>query len=166
MLLIVDANVLIDYLLTDETILTASARYIGEIHILHEVIDEVDQLDEAHCNKLGLIIVEPTVEQLVEAGRDAGPLAFSDRLCLILARDRGWICLTNDRPLHRACEAVGVVSMWGLELMLELVESGHMRPVDALRNAEQIRENSGGRLSDKIMERFFNEVAVRGKKHR
>lgn len=162
MLLIVDANVLIDYVLTDETILALAANHLGSIHVLREVVDEVDQIDEAECDQLGLIVVDPSVDQLLEAGREAGPLAFADRLCLILARENGWTCVTNDRPLHRACADAGVATMWGLELLLELVAGGHLGQDDALRVAELIRDKSGGRVTEAIMDRFREEVAARG----
>ncbi|MCK5801053.1 MAG: hypothetical protein KAI47_27890 [Deltaproteobacteria bacterium] len=47
MLLIVDANVLIDYLKVDESILALSCSAIGTVHVPRDVVDEVQQADDA-----------------------------------------------------------------------------------------------------------------------
>lgn len=43
--------------------------------------------------------IEPTVEQMDEVGRCVARLPFQDWLCLIVARQEGHACLTNDVPL-------------------------------------------------------------------
>ena len=42
MLLIVDANVLIDYLKTDSSILALAARHLGVIRVASVILDEVE----------------------------------------------------------------------------------------------------------------------------
>ena len=89
MLLLVDANVLIDYANTDPTVLSLVARHLGPVHVPRDVLDEVRQLDEEACDRLGLLVVEGTLGQLLEAGAAGGALSFADWMCLILARRRG-----------------------------------------------------------------------------
>ncbi len=62
-----DANVLIDYTRTDPTVLTLVVRHLGPTHVPREVLGEVDQLDEEACDRLGLVVVEGTLEQILEA---------------------------------------------------------------------------------------------------
>lgn len=138
MLLLVDANVLIDFAATDREVLELVVRHVGPVHVPRDVFDEVDQLDEATCAALGLVIVEGTLDQLAEAGAARGRLSFPDRVCMILARDNGWTCVTNDGRLRRECEAVGIQVRWGLQLLLALVESGAMTANRAVSVAEAV----------------------------
>lgn len=59
-------------------------------------------------------------------------------MCLILARDEGWTCVSNDGPLRRACSASGATVMWGLQMMLELVAAGGLEVGEAIAVAEAI----------------------------
>jgi len=95
---IADANVLIDYAKASLEILGLVATHIGPVYVAAAVLDEVEQLDEAQCQTTGLTIVDGTFAQLTEAAQRGGPLSFEDKLCLVLARDHGWACLSNDGP--------------------------------------------------------------------
>jgi hypothetical protein len=57
---------------------------------------------------------------------------------LVLARDNGWICLSNDGPLREACKAQDVPVVWGLEIMLSLVEGKYLTPAAAIQAAQAI----------------------------
>ncbi len=63
-------------------------------------------------------------------------------MCLILARDQGWTCVTNDGRLRRACADEGVAVLWGLQLMVKLVEAGELSADDAISVAEAIGETN------------------------
>jgi predicted nucleic acid-binding protein len=136
--LVVDANVLIDYLKADESVLALMVRHVGPVYVPRDVLDEVQQLDQATCARLGLHIADGSLEQLIEAGQGGGGLSFTDRVCLVLARDNGWVCVTNDRRLRRACEQESVESWWGLELLLEVVDAGGLKADTAIEVAETI----------------------------
>lgn len=138
LLLLVDANVLIDFATTDREVLALVVQHIGAVHVPRDVLDEVEQLDEATCADLGLVVVEGTLDQLAEAGGRRGRLSFADRVCLILARDNGWTCVTNDGRLRRECETAGVPVKWGLQLLLALVDCGAMTPDAAVLVAEAV----------------------------
>lgn len=157
MLLLVDANVLIDFATTDRTVLSRVARHLGAIHVPRDVLAEVDQLDEAACTELGLVVIDGTIEQLAEAGAARGRLSFEDRVCLILARDHGWTCVTNDGALRRECAAAGIAVMWGLELMLELVAAGGMRADEAIAVAEAIGR-ANPRMKAEVVEEFRSKL--------
>ena len=138
MLLVVDANVLIDFAKADVSVLALVVRHVGPLHVARDVLDEVSQLDEDACARLGVTIVDGTLEQLAEAGAMRGGLSFEDRMCLILARDNGWVCVSNDGKLRRTCGEFGVEVWWGLQLLLDLVAAGALEADAAIDVAEAI----------------------------
>lgn len=155
---IADANVLIDYAKTNLDILGLVARHVGPVYIASAILDEVDQLDEAQCQALGLIIVEANFTQLAEASQRGGPLSFEDKLCLVLARDNSWTCLSNDGPLRDACLENGVTVVWGLEIMLQLVETGHLSADKAIDVAKEIHLINPLYITMKIVTTFCNRL--------
>jgi predicted nucleic acid-binding protein len=140
--LVPDANVLIDYAESDRGVLALIAQYVAAIHIPSPVLAEVRRLSSREAVRLGLEVVEPTLAQATEAARGAGPTSFEDRLCLAVARDNGWACLTNDRALRRACGEWDVRCIWGLEVMGILVHAGHLAAKRAQAIAERIAEGN------------------------
>lgn len=119
---VIDANVLIDYLECAPVVITTVARTLGPVHVPRAVYDEV--CDEARfpdrvavLRQLSLCIHDESTEQLLEAGLLAeshGRLSFQDALCLVVARDLRFSCITNDKPLRSKCGAIGVEVVWGL----------------------------------------------------
>ncbi len=157
MLLVVDANVLIDYAKADESVLALVVRHIGPVFVPRDVLDEVDQVDEDTCTRLGLQIAEGSLEQLLEAGAGGGGLSFQDWMCLILARDNGWVCVTNDGRLRRACEEADVEIRWGLQLMLEVVDAGGLDAETAIEVAEAIGRTNRW-IGASVVEAFVKKV--------
>lgn len=157
-LLILDADVLIDYANSELRVLGLAARHLGPVHIAKPLLAEVEQLSESDCAALGLNLVEPTLEQLLEAGSQRGPLSFADRLCLILARDQGFICVSNDRRLRKECSTEGIRVLWGLELMVELVRLDRLHADKALRIAKAIHESNPRHISPGIIARFEQRI--------
>lgn len=160
--LLVDANVLVDYQAADLAILSLVSRHVGTVHIVSTVLAEVDGLDESECERLGFRVVEPTLAQAKEAASPNGRLSFQDRTCLVVCRDNGWTCVSNDKALRRSCDAVGVAVRWGLELMLELVQGGHLPAEDADEAAERIHQANPVFLSATILAAFREKLAALG----
>jgi len=157
--LIADANVLIDFMEADPSVLSVLASEIGPVMIAAEVLEKVRLLDAATCERLGLTIVEATLDQLMEAGQGRPGLAFDDLVCLVLARDHERCCVTNDRALRTACEASGVDVRWGLEVMLPLVVGEALSAEDAIDVALTIQQNNPAFITEAIVRRFKAEVA-------
>lgn len=107
-LLILDANILIDFCQCDRTIVKLICNYVGQVYLTTPVLNEVKQIDEGDCQELGIILVEAELEQVVLAAEKKGSLSFQDNLCLILAKENGWACVTNDKPLRKRCKDEGV----------------------------------------------------------
>ncbi len=156
---VTDANVLIDYCNADLSILSLSARSLGPIYVPLQVLSRVIQLDQSECENIGLTLIEPSTEQLLEAGQGSSRLAFDDRICLILCRDNHWICLTNDKALRRACIEAGIQIIWGLELMVQLIGRGCLDPKDALGVAERIHTTNPAFVDRSILESFTKKIS-------
>lgn len=161
---IADANVLIDYVKTNPEILGLVSKHVGPIYVVADVLEEVDQLDVVQCHAIGLTIVEGSLAQMTEASQRGGPLSFEDKLCLILARDNGWSCLSNDGPLRDACKAQGVSVVWGLEIMLRLVEPGHASAAKVIEVAESIHLINPLYITQKIVRAFRRKAQLKGRK--
>ena len=153
-LLIVDANVLIDYALSDSAILALAVRHLGSVCVPLPVLDEVRQLTRDDCDRLGVTLLDPTLEELSVASSGRGSLSFEDELCLLLAKTGGFTCVTNDKTLRRACEAAGVPVRWGLELMVELVSKRELTVEAAITTARAIRASNPVHITAAILERF------------
>lgn len=161
---IADANVLIDYAKTTPDILTLVAKHVGPVYVAADVLEEVEQLDEAQCQAIGLKIVDGDLAQLTEASQRGGPLSFEDKLCLVLARDNGWSCLSNDGPLREACKAQGVPVVWGLEILLTLVEGKHLTASAAIQVAQAIHAVNPMFITTKVLAAFQKKVAEKSSK--
>jgi len=154
MLLVIDANVLIDYVQIDSSILALASRYLGNIHVPSVILDEVDQLDDAECERLGLIVIEEPLDVLLAASELRGRLSFEDRVCLQLTQRENWTCVTNDKSLRNACKEEGVEVLWGMRLMLELVKGEHLERKAAIDIAWAIHAVNPKHITDKIVNEF------------
>jgi len=99
--LILDANIVIDFLKCDRTIIKLICSNVGQIFLATPVLSEINEFDENDCTELGITLVEPDLEHLMRASEKKGRLSFQDKLCLLLAKERGWTCVTNDKPLRQ-----------------------------------------------------------------
>ena len=57
--LLMDANVLIDYQKSDFSVLGLVSKHVGEVHVLTNIIEEVDDLEVDDCERIGLKAIEP-----------------------------------------------------------------------------------------------------------
>jgi len=161
--LVLDANVLIDYCQCDRTILSLVSKHVGKVHVPSLVLDEVHELDEDECVRLGLVVVEPELDEVMTTAQRRCGLSFEDHLCLIMAKKRGWICATNDGRLRRECESEGVALLWGLGLMVKLVGLCVLSP-DAARDAALLMHSRNPRYITKtVIARFMTQI---GSAHR
>lgn len=103
--------------------------------------------------------MEPSLEQIMISTTKRGRL-FQDHLCLTLAKEYGWTCVTNDMPLRRECESEGVTLIWGIELICILVESGGL-PVKHSRGIIlQIQQNNPKYITNDIVKRAFERLGI------
>jgi hypothetical protein len=165
-LLILDACVLIDYCKTERSILKLAAGHVGQLHVATPVFEEVEQLDHAGAADLGLVLVDPPLELAMRAATRGGRLSFQDRLCLLLAKENGWTCVSNDTQLRGACESEGLSVLWGLEILVLLVEAGATSAADAKQIAEAIHDCNRF-ITSQVLKRFVRRIdSIKGRGNR
>ncbi len=154
-LMIMDACVLIDFINADRAILQLVVKYVGPLHVASPVVDEVNQIDdENELVELGLIIIEPEIEDAFAAATQPGPTSFQDRLCLLAAKRHGFTCVTNDKNLRKLCKQEGVPLLWGLQLIVELHKAGGIPGKSAEMIAQTIRKSNPKHITAEIVSRF------------
>lgn len=154
-----DANVLIDYSISNRVLLQRIAVHIAPIYICSVVLAEVEQLSRRRCQALKLNVVDPTVEQLETAAAKRGGLSVEDWLCFMLAQERGAVCVTNDRRLRAECQAHNVPVMRGLEPLVLLVQAKHVHPRVAIAAVQMMRDQNPLYVTAEIVEDFIAKVA-------
>lgn len=161
-----DANVLIDFCEADRTVLRLVSEHIGPVHVPLPILrEEVDQfLDDDDYDDLGIVPIEPPTETATLATKKRAGLSFHDQLCLLLARDNGWTCVTNDGRLRRECESEEVPVLWGLETIALLVDEQVLPAADAERMGRAIRTANPRFITDKILQAFLERIGAAVKK--
>jgi rRNA-processing protein FCF1 len=129
--IVIDATALIDFLGSEKSILPLISKRLGKLHVTRPVLEEVADLRKSQCGRLGITIVDLTFAQYKEASSLVGGLSFEDCTCFILARDNGWICITNDKRLRSECCRHGIGCLWGLETIVRLVQTLALAPTEA-----------------------------------
>jgi len=162
--MIMDACVLIDYLKTERSVFELFAKYIGPVHVVSPIVEEVKEIDSAEeLIKLGLIIVEPELEDAFAAASQIGSTSFQDKLCLLTAKRHGFTCVTNDKSLRKLCEKEKVPLLWGLQLLAGLHQYGGIPAADAIAIAQQIHETNPKHITARIVESFIGILRETGK---
>jgi rRNA-processing protein FCF1 len=159
-LLILDANILIDFCKCDKTIVQLICHHVGQIYLATPVLYEINEIDENDCLDLGIILVEPELELAILAAEEKGPLSFQDKLCFLMAKQNGWTCVTNDKPLRRRCDNEGVPLFWGIELICILVESGGLPLKQASELILEIMKLNPKYITDSIVANALKRLGI------
>lgn len=157
--MIMDACVLIDFFKADPGILLLIARHIGPLYIVSPIVDEVKEIqNEEELADLGLIVIEPELEDAYLAAGIPGALSFQDWLCLFTARRHGFTCVTNDINLRKQCGKEKIPLLWGLQLLIELHESAGIPAKRAIELAWKIHRSNPKHITPKIVEDFIKII--------
>lgn len=154
-LLIMDACVLIDYMKGELELFKLISSHIGPIFVATPIIEEVDfinNLDE--LEELGLIPLEPELEDVFQANELGGQTSFQDNICYLTAIRQGMTCVTNDKNLRKRCVESEVPIIWGMELILKLVEANGITCEEALIIAEEIHKANPHHIGKKVLKSF------------
>lgn len=155
-----------DFIKTDRTVLELIVKYVGPVHVISPIVEEVGGIDdENELLELGLVIMEPEIEDAYSAAGHSGPISFQDRLCLLTAKRHGFTCVTNDKSLRKSCRQEGIHLLWGLEILAELHKAGGISGKEAQSIARAIRESNPKHISAKILS-HFKDVIRRQEKQR
>ena len=119
------------------------------------VVGEVNEIDdEDELAELGLIIIEPELEDAFAAVGQPGPTSFQDRLCLLVAKRYNFTCVTNDKNLRKLCRQEGVPILWGLQLLAELHKAGGISGKEVEKLAQAIRNSNPKHITARIISSF------------
>ena len=157
-ILLLDANVLIDFLNSEPSLLNLVSKHIGNLYVLDQIVSEVKGLDKSECKKFGLTVIEPTNETLALAETNLYKLSYNDRLCLFTAIDSDFICVTNDKDLRQECQNNQVKILWGLELIRILVEKSVLSIDDAIKIVETIHKINRLYIPESLVKKFVKLV--------
>jgi len=153
--MLLDADVLIDYVKVDIRRLVSIISGIGRLFVIQPVAEEVKDVEnEAELIDAGLTILDPAIEDLLMADHRSPGVSFQDQLCLLTAKRHDLICVTNDKRLRSECRRTGTRTMRGLRPLIILARLGEIGRADALRIARTIRENNPHHITSKILSDF------------
>lgn len=155
--IISDANVLIDYLETDREILSLLSRHLSPLYVPDIFAAEVSQLQAIDPASIGLTIVETPYSVLVESKDRSSSISMQDFVCLRIAEKRGWVCATNDNALRRECGRRVVPVLWGLEMMLYIVQEGVLKPEKA-KNTAWVIHRCNKTITEKVVNTFIDQI--------
>jgi len=149
---ICDANILIDYSKSDISIIKKIAEYYEEVCVPDIILQEVGVISEEQAKALGITIVETPLEL-----EEVPSLSFQDRACLYYVKNNKWECLTNDKALRKHCETVGGTVVWGLQMLLKLVEADLITTTYAEKIARKINQVNP-EINEKVLNAFLNKL--------
>ena len=138
--IISDANILIDYLKTDRDMLRLLSHHLAPLYVADVVAAEVSQLKKHELSSLGITVIETPYSIFAESSDRSSSISLQDFVSMQIAKEKGWVCATNDKALRRECTKMDVTVLWGLELMLYLVKKGvleHKRAKDTAWDIHQ-----------------------------
>lgn len=160
--LLMDANVLIDFCDVDVSYLSVISNHLGKVHVPRSVIaEEVPQLHDVDLDELGVVAVEPSLEIAMRAAQRRAGLSFNDHLCLLLAIESGWTCITNDTRLRRECAKEGVAILWGLETVALLVEAAALSVVDGAELGTAIQQANPKFIAPAVLAKFMARIGAK-----
>jgi len=162
--MILDACVLIDFVKADKFVLTSITKKVGSIYVVSPVVSEVKDIEsEDELIDLGIIVLEPEIEDAFIAAAEGGATSFQDKLSMLTAKRNGYVCVSNDTSLRKLCESEHVPVMWGLQLLLELHKINGIQADDAIRIAGKIHETNPKHITQKIIAKFLDLITRQGK---
>ena len=156
--LLADADVLIDYRESELAILNLVVQHLGQVAVVPSVLEEVRGVTAAQCARLGIEVIEVSTARMLQAAQVEPSVSFNDRLCLVVCREKGWTCVTNDGALRRLCKRHGVETRFGLSLMVDLVAAGALSRRRAVAVARRMQVSNPLHINDRVLTRFLDAL--------
>ena len=154
-----DANALIDFQKTDFSVLSEVSQYLGNLYLLEEIYNEVHGLTKEDCLLVNLKVISSKDHIKNIANQPYGSLSRPDRLNLYTSIDSGYSLVTNDVNLRKACEVRHVKVIWGLQLLLILIEKSEYSIDDAIKIGKMIG-NKNRYVSEEIVSDFVAKAEI------
>jgi len=157
--LIVDADVLIDFIKADRNIISIIIKHLAPVYVVRQVLKQVKAIEsEEELTSLGVTVIDPEIEDLYTAAKTTSPTDFEDQLCYLTAKRHGFTCVTNDKDLRNCCIDDGVPSLRGLRLILRLCALQRISVAEAIKIAEQIHKNNPRYITKTILKNFIKAL--------
>ena len=154
-----NANALIDFQKTDFSVLGEVRQHLGNLYLLKEIRDEVQGLTQKDCRSVDLKVISSKDHIKNIANQPYGSLSRPDRLNLYTSIDSGFSLVTNDLNLRKACEERQVKIIWGLQLLLILIEKSDYSINDAIKIGKMIG-NKNRYISEEIVNDFVARAEI------
>ena len=160
-IMILVACVLIDYIKADRFVLELAVKHVGRICVPITIVNEVEDIEGPEdLQELGIEIIEPELEDTLEAASRKGSLSMQDWICLLSAKRGGCVCVTSDKRLRRQCEEENVPVMWGLQILTKLADSNWISAEGAMDVATKIHILNPKFITDAILRRLAVKLNV------
>ena len=155
---ITDANILIDYMEAGKKVISLFSATVEALYVPISVLQEVTKLSEAGARKLGMKVLDTEIDMLEKASQLKTGCSFNDNVCYLSAKKEGFICATNDKRLRKVCESNGADTLWGLQIMIYLVQEGKLSKKEAVEIARKIHRINSNITKDLLQnfERIIN----------
>lgn len=124
------------------------------------LLREVKSLDSERCQRLGINLVEPTMEQLTWAADQEFSISFQDKICLRMAKDHNWTLVTNDKALRKRCALENITLNWGVELICMLHEFGGLHKDGAKTLILDLHSNDPFYITKEIVNRALSRLGI------
>jgi len=157
--MIMDACVLIDYMNGEPELFKLISSHIGPIYVATPTLEEVDSINSIEdLEDLGLIPIEPEIDDVFTAEEMEGQTSFQDNICFLTAKRQGFTCISNDTNLRRQCTDARVPILWGLELILNLTKAGGILKKEASRIAKDMQKSNPRHITARILSDFETKL--------
>jgi rRNA-processing protein FCF1 len=133
-------------------VLSIFAESIEALYIPLSVLQEVPKLSKREAERMGIAVLDTELDVLEEASRIKTGCSFNDNVCYLTAKKERIICATNDKHLRRVCSDAGIEVIWGLQIMIYLVQEGKISKKEALEIAKKI-----GMINSSITQKLIDE---------
>lgn len=137
-------------------VISLFAASVEALYVPFPVLQEVTKLSEAEARKLGLEVIDTEIDVLEKASQIKTGCSFKDNVCYLTAKAEGLICATNDKKLRKVCEADGVETFWGLQIMIFLVQEGKLSKKEAVEIARKIHGINSNITKDLLI--YFGKI--------
>lgn len=154
---ITDANILIDYMESGKKVISLFAASVEALYVPLPVLKEVPKLGISEAKRLGITILDTGLDILAEASRIKTGCSFNDNVCYITAKNEGMICATNDKRLRKICDAGDVEVLWGLQIMIYLVQDRKLTKKEAVEIARKI-QGINSNITGVLVKDFENKI--------
>lgn len=156
-IVITDANILIDYAKADKKIIKLLVRLFKEVRVPFEIMKEVNGLSVSQAESFGVVVYYSEPDIYYRAANADNGISFQDNICFLDADKFGWSLVTNDRQLRQECEKVSVSVFWGLQVLIIMVKEKLLTRRDALKAGEKIY-NDNPRITREILGDFKKKI--------